>query len=150
MKSLVLEHPAASPGECGNHFLSRLSVETDASDVHEDLRNGVGGFVIVDPRNKEGYEQGHLPTAIHLPHRAISESTTSDLSRSDLVVVYCWGPGCNAAQKAGLKLAALGFQVKEMIGGFEYWVKEGYPVEGTHQDNPPVYQPHPVVAGSAS
>jgi rhodanese-related sulfurtransferase len=45
-------------------------------------------------------------------------------------VVYCWGPACNAATKAAARLSALGFQVKEMIGGLEYWRHEGYAVEG--------------------
>jgi rhodanese-related sulfurtransferase len=45
------------------------------------------------------------------------------------VVTYCWGPGCNGATRAALEFAKLGYPVKEMIGGFEYWVREGAPVE---------------------
>ena len=45
------------------------------------------------------------------------------------LVVYCWGPGCNGATKLAHELAALGRPVKEMIGGFEYWAREGHPVE---------------------
>jgi rhodanese-related sulfurtransferase len=44
------------------------------------------------------------------------------------VVTYCWGPGCNGATRAALEFARLGYRVKEMIGGFEYWVREGLPV----------------------
>ena len=46
------------------------------------------------------------------------------------MVVYCWGPGCNAATKACAKIAGSAARVKEMLGGFEYYVREGYPVEG--------------------
>lgn len=127
--STVLEHPAASREDAVRHFASRLSVETDPSDVRRDMENGVTGFVIVDPRDRAGYDQGHVPSAIHIPHRQIDETTTAGLNRDDLVVVYCWGPGCNAGTKAGLRFADLGFKVKEMIGGYEYWVREGYPVE---------------------
>ena len=50
--------------------------------------------------------------------------------KDTVLVVYCWGPGCNGATKAAVKLSALGFPVKEMIGGIEYWEdKERYPVE---------------------
>ena len=45
------------------------------------------------------------------------------------VVTYCWGPGCNGAHRAALKFARLGYPVKEMIGGFEYWAREGLPIE---------------------
>ena len=41
------------------------------------------------------------------------------------MVVYCWGPGCNGATRAALQFSRLGYAVKEMIGGFEYWAREG-------------------------
>jgi 3-mercaptopyruvate sulfurtransferase SseA len=44
------------------------------------------------------------------------------------VVTYCWGPGCDGATRAALALTLLGFEVQEMIGGFEYWSREGLPV----------------------
>lgn len=46
-------------------------------------------------------------------------------------MLYCWGPACNGATKAAAKLSTLGFRIKEMLGGIEYWRKEGGPVEGT-------------------
>jgi len=46
-------------------------------------------------------------------------------------VVYCWGPGCNSSQKGAARLAGLGVQVKEMLGGIEYWLREGHDTEGT-------------------
>jgi hypothetical protein len=49
-------------------------------------------------------------------------------------VVYCWGPGCNGATRAGLIIAELGYPVKEMIGGFEYWAREGLPVDRIAKD----------------
>ena len=47
------------------------------------------------------------------------------------MVTYCCGPGCNSSTKAALRLASLGFRVKELIGGLEYWLREGGQVEGT-------------------
>ena len=35
-----------------------------------------------------------------------------------------------------MKLAALGREVKEMIGGLEYWVREGWPTEGRRPIDP--------------
>ena len=45
------------------------------------------------------------------------------------VVTYCWGPGCNGATRAALALAVLGYRVREMLGGFEYWARAGLRVE---------------------
>jgi hypothetical protein len=44
-------------------------------------------------------------------------------------VTYCWGPGCNGAIKAALEFARLGYEVREMLGGYEYWVREGFAVQ---------------------
>jgi rhodanese-related sulfurtransferase len=44
-------------------------------------------------------------------------------------VTYCAGPHCNASTHAALRLAELGVPVKEMLGGFDFWVRDGYPVE---------------------
>jgi 3-mercaptopyruvate sulfurtransferase SseA len=45
-------------------------------------------------------------------------------------VVYCWGPGCNGSTKAALVLAKLGYRdVRELVGGFEYWAREGLAIE---------------------
>ncbi len=52
-------------------------------------------------------------------------------------MVYCCGPACNGAAKGAVRLASLGFRVKEMLGGIEYWRKEGGPVDGSFGDNAP-------------
>ena len=46
------------------------------------------------------------------------------------LVVYCWSPACNGATKAAARLHDEGRAVREMLGGFEYWVREGLPIEG--------------------
>jgi rhodanese-related sulfurtransferase len=69
-----------------------------------------------------------VPGAISLPHSRITADTVAELPDGP-VVAYCWGPSCNGATKAAARLAALGRPVKEMLGGFEYWEREGHPVE---------------------
>jgi rhodanese-related sulfurtransferase len=129
--SLVLETPPASPEEAHLHFLSKLSVETDAADVRLDLQRGQDGFLLIDARGAQDFEEGHIPGAINLPYRKITAESIAHLAKEKPIVVYCWSPGCNAATKAAVRLSALGFQVKEMLGGIEYWRREGGPVEGT-------------------
>ncbi|WP_368388988.1 rhodanese-like domain-containing protein, partial [Streptomyces albidoflavus] len=60
------------------------------------------------------------------------------------VVTYCWGPGCDGATRAALALAEQGFRVKEMLGGFEYWVREGFPYDTA--DGPRTSAPDPLTA----
>jgi rhodanese-related sulfurtransferase len=119
----------ACPADAAVHFAHRLAVETDVSDVAAALDTGVPGFVLLDSRSAEAWAQGHVPGAVHLPGREITARAPFELDRSVPVVAYCWSPGCNGATKAALTLAGLGFRVREMIGGFEYWAREGLPVE---------------------
>jgi rhodanese-related sulfurtransferase len=86
------------------------------------------GFVLVDTRSREAWDAGHVPGAVHLPGREIGERAAAELDRAVPVVTYCWGPGCNGATRAALALSLLGYRVREMLGGFEYWAREGLPV----------------------
>ncbi len=54
-----------------------------------------------------------------------------DIDKSLLYVCYCDGIGCNASTKGAIRLTELGFQVKELIGGLEWWKFDGYATEGT-------------------
>lgn len=137
--SFVLEHPVAASTDAHRHFVARLAVETDPSDVHADLERGVDRIVVVDARSNQHFAECYVPGAINLPHRSITAETTASLAHDVCIVVYCWGPACNAATKAGARLSALGFMVKEMIGGLEYWRREGYAVEGTLGTEAPLH-----------
>jgi rhodanese-related sulfurtransferase len=117
------------PADAVAHFARRLAVETDVSDVHAALESGEPGFVLLDSRSPESWAQGHVPGALHLPGREIPRRAAAALDPGVPVVTYCWGPGCNGATRAALALAQRGFRVREMIGGFEYWAREGLPVE---------------------
>jgi rhodanese-related sulfurtransferase len=129
MNSPVTAVPPADSPAALEHFSGRLGFETDAADVAAALGAGAPGFVLLDARSGSAYAAGHLPGAHHLP-RPLDPGQVAALPPGP-VVVYCWGPGCNGAVKAAVDLARMGRPVKEMIGGFEYWVREGHPVEGT-------------------
>ena len=127
--SRVLQTPPASAEAAHRHYVARLSVETDCADVAADLADGIVDYTIVDVRGAHNYERAHIPGALNAPSGTIDEHVAAALPAGPLVV-YCWGPGCNGAHKAAAALSAHGRVVKEMIGGFEYWAREGQPIEG--------------------
>jgi rhodanese-related sulfurtransferase len=116
-------------------FAARLACQTDVSDVYAALESGAADFVLIDSRGLAGWLQGHIPGARHLPTADIPTEAPRLLDPAVPVVTYCWGPGCNGATRAALALAQLGYQVKEMLGGIEYWQREGLPVEGADRVN---------------
>ena len=117
------------------HFAARLAFETDCSDVHAALEEGEPGFVLIDTRSQEAWDQGHVRGAVHMPKPEMPARIPEYAAGTEFVV-YCWGPGCNGATRAGLIISELGFGVKEMIGGFEYWAREGLPVDRIASDGP--------------
>lgn len=110
------------------HFSARLRFETDPSDVRAAQEAG-DRFVLVDSRGDRAWAQGRAVGAVHLPTARIAVEAPGTIPRDAPVVVYCWGPGCNGRTKAALEFARLGYEVREMLGGFEYWAREGLPVE---------------------
>ncbi len=127
-KSMVLASPAAESEDAQRFFSKKLGYETDCTDVYHDLKHEIANFVLVDVRSPEHYAKSHIPQAINIPNARINERTMSEYAPGTIFVVYCWGPGCNGATIAAMKLSKLGFPVKEMLGGMEYWEhREMYP-----------------------
>ncbi|TWI87894.1 rhodanese-related sulfurtransferase [Chitinophaga japonensis] len=112
------------------HYENKLAYEMDAADLFEALNNGER-IIVIDARSTEGYELEHIPGAVSLPHRTMDAATTAHLDRDVLYVTYCDGIGCNASTKGALKLARLGFRVKELMGGLDWWKRDQYTTAGT-------------------
>lgn len=128
MTSPVSEVPAASPAEALARFQARFRFETDCADVHEALATRQD-FVLLDARSPAAYARGHVPGAVNIPHRMIGTETMRAHPAGTLFVVYCAGPHCNGAARAAVRVASLGFPVKEMFGGVTGWRDEGFALE---------------------
>ncbi|MFJ4285677.1 rhodanese-like domain-containing protein [Paenarthrobacter nicotinovorans] len=107
-------------------FRAKLQCEIDVMEVAE---SEPGSLMVVDTRRRSSWEHGHIPDAVHIPTASIPELAPGLVPAGSQVVVYSWGPGCNGSTFAALAFAELGYPVKEMIGGIEYWIRNGLPVE---------------------
>jgi rhodanese-related sulfurtransferase len=126
--SHVLSTGVASPQEARAFFEAQLQYRTDPADLAADLLSREEGIVVIDTRSPAHYAEGHVPGAVSFPHRTMNAASTAALSRDKVYVCYCDGIGCNGSTQGAYKLAALGFQVKELIGGLHWWRQDGFAV----------------------
>lgn len=125
--SYVTDYPAAAPEDVISVYAAKLAMETDCADVHHALTSGEADFVLLHAvGTPDAFARRHIPSAVHLPHRALSGEALAQWPADTLFVVYCAGPHCNGADQAALKLARLGRRVKVMIGGLTGWADEGF------------------------
>lgn len=134
---MILVLPSLIPAQTGRvnsaieFFEQRLRFQTDPADLAAARMSGTFTGLLIDVRSAAAWEQGHIPGALHIPAPELGERL-AELAPNPRtpIVVYCWGPGCNGSTKAALTLVRLGFQeVRELIGGYEYWAREGLAVE---------------------
>ncbi|MDP9293343.1 MAG: molybdopterin-synthase adenylyltransferase MoeB [Actinomycetota bacterium] len=101
--------------------------EVDPAEVAEHLGNGV---VLIDVRESEEWDAGHIPGARHVP-RGYLESRIEGAApdREDRVVLYC-ASGQRSALAAHTLSDLLGYRnVASMTGGITLWKDRGYDVE---------------------
>ncbi|MBA0051709.1 rhodanese-like domain-containing protein [Streptomyces sp. AJS327] len=121
--------PAAPEDALRYFYLTKLRCETDPYDVHHDLEAGAEGFVVLDVRREPAYREAHVAGARNFSHHDMTPEAIAALDPEQVYVTYGWGPGCNGGSRGAAKLAAAGLRVKEMVGGLEYWQRQGFPIE---------------------
>jgi rhodanese-related sulfurtransferase len=111
--------------------------EIGPDEVHALLsRPGHDGWELIDVREADEFEAGHLPGARHYPRgflevRADLEHPKRDpwlADRSRRLVLYCGGGHRSAL--AAQALRRMGFEhVRSMAEGWSGWTRRGYPTE---------------------
>ncbi|MEH6461878.1 rhodanese-like domain-containing protein [Chitinimonas sp. JJ19] len=112
-----------------NYYAAQLAYEMDAAELRGLLPTDQH-LALIDARHPQAYTLAHLPGAISLPARQLTALSTGHLDRERLYICYGDGAGCQAAQRAALKLVQLGYTVKTLAGGMDWWQRQGYPLEG--------------------
>jgi sulfur-carrier protein adenylyltransferase/sulfurtransferase len=101
--------------------------EIDATNARERIESGEP--VVVDVREQDEWDEGHIPGAVHVPRGHLEsriERLAPDTARP--VVVYC--SAGNRSAFAAKTLTDLGYQdVVSLAGGFTDWKRNGFPVQ---------------------
>ena len=81
------------------------------------------GYIILDVRTREEYDQGHIPGAIVIPHEEIAEKAEDVLTDKDqLILVYCRSG--RRSKIAAEALVELGYTNIKESGGIIDWPYE--------------------------
>src|SRR5436190_18262902 len=110
------EHLAAVKSE-----ITEISAQEAAARVAEQP-----GPVLIDVRERDEYEQGYIPGALHIPRGNLESRIDNAVGeRSRPVIVYC--ASGNRSAYAAKTLAELGFEdVVSLRGGFADWKENGH------------------------
>ena len=81
------------------------------------------GYIILDVRTQEEYDQGHIPGAIVIPHEEIADKAEEALTDKDqLILVYCRSG--RRSKIAAEALVELGYTNIKEFGGILDWPYE--------------------------
>ena len=84
------------------------------------LMDSESGYVIIDARTQEEYDQGHIPGAILIPEYEIADRAESELPDKDqLILVYCRSG--RRSKIAAEELVKLGYTNIKEFGGIIDW-----------------------------
>jgi molybdopterin/thiamine biosynthesis adenylyltransferase/rhodanese-related sulfurtransferase len=101
--------------------------EIDATEARDRIESGEP--VVVDVREQDEWDEGHIPGAVHVPRGHLEsriERLAPDTART--VVVYC--SAGNRSAFAAKTLTELGYEdVVSLAGGFTDWKRNGFPVQ---------------------
>ncbi len=104
--------------------------EVDPSEVHALDGTSEARTVVVDVRESDEFEAGHIPGAKHVPRGFLEsriEGAVAD--RSQRVILYC-ASGNRSALAAATLQDMLGYEhVESMTGGITLWKDRGYAVD---------------------
>jgi molybdopterin/thiamine biosynthesis adenylyltransferase/rhodanese-related sulfurtransferase len=112
-------------------LLTKVKSEIDEIDAPHarELLDSVDRPLVLDVRERDEWEEGHLPGALHIPRGSLEsriEQVAPDRDRD--VVVYCAGGSRSAF--AAKTLEELGYErVRSLAGGYTDWKRNGFSVE---------------------
>ena len=87
------------------------------------LMDSESGYIIIDARTQEEYDQGHIPEAILIPEYEIADRAEKELPDKDqLILVYCRSG--RRSKIAAEELVKLGYTNVKEFGGIIDWEYE--------------------------
>lgn len=113
-----------------NNYDSTLSRNVSTQQMLELIKEKKS--VIIDARNKEAYNKGHIPGSINIPFLDVFNyvEVLNEIPRDTLIIVYCEGINCELSHHLADFLKGMNFvRVYQYSEGIEEWIKNQLPLE---------------------
>ena len=99
------------------------SYEQITQEEAKQIMDTTNGYILLDTRTQEEYDQSHIPGALLIPHTEIADRAADELPDKDQVIlVYCRSG--NRSKQASEILAELGYTNVKEFGGINTWPYE--------------------------
>ena len=99
------------------------SYEQITQEEAKQIMDTTNGYILLDTRTREEYDQSHIPGALLIPHTEIAQRAEEELPDKDQVIlVYCRSG--NRSKQASEALAELGYTNVKEFGGIHTWPYE--------------------------
>ena len=99
------------------------SYEQITQEEAKQIMDTTNGYILLDTRTREEYDQSHIPGALLIPHTEIAQRAEEELPDKDQVIlVYCRSG--NRSKQASEALAELGYTHVKEFGGINTWPYE--------------------------
>jgi rhodanese-related sulfurtransferase len=87
--------------------------------------------LVVDVRDSDSFDRGHIPGSIHVPVREVGARVgeVRHAAKGRLVITYCSCPSEATSLAAARVLTDAGVSASALVGGFPRWVEFGGAVE---------------------
>ena len=110
--------------------IERIAVDITTAEAYNLIQNNQddSGFIILDVRTPEEYENGHIEKAVNLDYYSATFVDEIDrLNRNRTYLIYCRGGFRSRLTLETMR--GLGFrEVYNMLGGIIKWETEGFPI----------------------
>jgi glyoxylase-like metal-dependent hydrolase (beta-lactamase superfamily II)/rhodanese-related sulfurtransferase len=99
------------------------------AELNDRIGQNSGALVILDVREKDAYDKGHIAGAVHLPRGQLELRTNSVLPDPTVKIITCCEFG-KISTLAAATLRDLGYmRATALDGGMKAWSEAGYPLE---------------------
>ncbi len=106
-----------------NSTVNSLGYEQISGEEAKKIMDSETGYIIIDARTQEEFDEGHIENAILIPEYEISERAEKELpDKNQLILVYCRSG--RRSKIAAQALVELGYTNVKEFGGIIDWKYE--------------------------